>query len=99
MSDSKLTEQPVKRLWRWYRSGAVWGAAVLAAVLLENLPLFGGHAYASVVLPPLAGWRHGRVPGLLVGVTVGLLRDWTASGWFGAASILLGTVGWLCGKG
>lgn len=93
----ELKEDPIRRLWGYYRTVAMWGALLISAVLVENLPLWGGRLWLSVWLSPIAGWRRGRVVGLFVGIAAGFLHDWTANGWFGVAGCVLGIVGFLCG--
>lgn len=93
----KLSGDPIKRLWGYYRTAAVWGALLVSAALIENLPLWAGRLWLLPLLPPIAGRRCGRVTGLFVGIVAGFLHDWTADGWFGIAGIVLGTVGFLCG--
>lgn len=93
-----LQQDPVKRLLRVYRVAVVWGAVLLAAAFIENLPLWNGRLWLLPFLPLIAGIRRGRTCGLFVGIAAGFLHDWTAEGWFGAAGVLFGTIGFLCGR-
>ena len=89
-----LSEDPLKRLIRYYRTAAVWGALLLSATFLENVPIFGGNVYLIPFVPPIAGWRRGRIVGFFVGIVAGFLHDWTAEGGFGIAGIVLGAIGY-----
>ncbi len=93
-----LSQDPVKRLLRIYRAVAVWGALLLLATLIQNVPLWNGRLWLLPLIPPIAGVRRSRVCGLFVGIAAGFLHDWTAEGWFGAAGVLFGLVGFLCGR-
>lgn len=93
----QLSGDPIKRLWGVYRAAAVWGTILLLATFIENLPLWNGRLWLLPCIPPIAGWRRGRVCGLFVGIAAGVLHDWTADGWFGVAGAVLGLVGYLCG--
>ena len=88
-----LTSDPVRRLWRCYRTAAVWGTLLLLFAFIENLPFFNGRVWLLPLLPPIAGRRRGGVCGLFVGIAAGFLHDWTAAGWFGAAGAALGLLG------
>lgn len=93
----QLKQDPVRRLWGIYRAVAVWGTLLLLVTLIENLPLWNGRLWLLPFLPLMAGARRSRIAGLFVGIAAGFLHDWTADGWFGAAGILLGAFGYLCG--
>lgn len=93
----RLKGDPLRRLWDCYRKAAGWGALLLLAALLQNLPLWNGRLWLLPVIPPFAGGRHGRVVGLFVGIAAGFLHDWTANGLFGVAGTVLGIIGFLCG--
>lgn len=93
-----LEKDTVKRLLRFYRAAAGWGALLLAAALIGNLPLWNGRLWLLPFLPPIAGARCSRVCGLFVGIAAGFLHDLTAEGWFGAAGAVLGLIGFVCGK-
>ena len=90
----QLSGDPIKRVWGYYRTAAVWGAVLLSATFLENLPIFSGRVYLLACIPPIAGWRRGRVVGLFVGILAGFLHDWTAESGFGIAGIVLGAIGY-----
>lgn len=92
-----LQQDPVKRLLRVYRVVVVWGVVLLMAAFIQNLPFWNGRLWLLPLVPPIAGARRSRVCGLFVGIAAGFLHDWTAEGWFGAAGILLGAFGYLCG--
>lgn len=91
------SNDPIRRVWGYYRTAATWGALLLSATFLENLPLWNGKVFLLPFIPLVAGWRRGRVTGLFVGITAGFLQDWTADGLFGAAGVLFGGLGYLCG--
>ncbi len=93
----RLSEDPIKRLWGYYRTAAGWGALLLLTALLQNLPLWNGRLWLLPFIPPIAGVRRGRVVGLFAGIAAGFLHDWTANGLFGAAGAVLGLLGFLCG--
>ncbi len=93
----RLKRDPIKRLWGYYRTAAVWGTLLVSAALTENLPLWDGRLWLLPFIPPIAGWRRGRAVGLFVGIAAGVLHDWTADGWFGVAGVVWGAVGFLCG--
>lgn len=93
----RLTGDPVRRLWGYYRTAAVWGTLLLLAMFIQNLPLWNGRLWLLPVIPPFAGIRRGRIVGLFVGIAAGFLHDWTANGLFGVAGAVLGILGLLCG--
>lgn len=93
----QLQQSAFKRWSKAYRTIACWGSLLIAIVLIQNTPLFGGRVWLLPIAPILAGRRRGREIGMAVGIAGGFLQDWTANGWFGVAGVLLGALGWGCG--